>query len=210
MPGLLKRQALALPNLLTYARIAAIPAVLTFLAYESRLNSFFAAMIFSLASLTDIVDGYLARKYQLTSVLGKFLDPLADKLLVASALIMLLPLGRIDAWIVIVIIAREMAITGLRSIASSEGLVIAARDLGKRKTSFQMVGIVFLMAHYDYEIDWLVLAGRVSFHRVGYVLVLISLVFSLWSAFDYFRSFFAAALGDAQKKAKLKADGAQG
>lgn len=181
-----------LPNMLTLGRIAAVPVVVVLLMFESRENSFWAALIFSLAAITDWLDGYLARKWQIVTVLGKFLDPLADKLVVMGALIMLIPLDRVPAWAVFVILAREMLVTGLRSIASAEGIVISASDLGKYKTIFQMVAIIGLLLHYQYywffgiEVNFL----YPSFHNVGIFFFYISFLLTLWSGADYLIRFF--------------------
>ena len=178
-----------------------------FVYYESRINSFIAACLFALASATDYFDGYLARRKNLITVLGKFLDPLADKLIVTSVLVMLIPLGRIPAWVVVLLLARELAITGLRGIASSEGMVIAASQGGKWKTAFQLVGILGLLIHYPYPVaiitpglhnliagTWFheLLAGWgipvrpwVDFHIVGLWLIYLSLFFSIFSAWQY-------------------------
>ena len=186
----LSRQAVSIPNLLTYGRVAAIPAVLIFCYFDSPRNAFIAAMIFAAASVTDAIDGYIARRLNQISMLGKFLDPLADKLLILATLLMLLDLGRVPVWAVLVILAREMTITGLRSIAASEGLVISARDLGKKKTAFQMVGLWALLVHYPYPIaDF---AEPIDFHRLGLFLLYISVLFSVLSAWDYFAGFFRA------------------
>jgi CDP-diacylglycerol--glycerol-3-phosphate 3-phosphatidyltransferase len=184
----LGRQALSLPNLITFGRILAIPAVLAIMQSDSRRNAFIAAMIFALASATDALDGYLARRFNMTSVLGKILDPLADKLLVLGTLIMLLHLGRVSAWIVFILLARDIIINGLRTIAIGEGLVIAARDLGKQKTAFQMVGVWALLVHYAYTVE--PLSEAVDFHRIGTFLLYISVVLSVASAIDYFVSFY--------------------
>jgi CDP-diacylglycerol--glycerol-3-phosphate 3-phosphatidyltransferase len=185
-------QALSLPNLFTYARILAIPGVLFIMQFDSPQNAFLAAMIFAAASATDAVDGYLARKFNLTSIIGKFLDPLADKLIVMGTLVMLLYLGRVNAWIVFLILARDTIISGLRTIAMTEGLVIEAREFGKQKTAFQMVGIWALLVHYPHTV-WT--AEPIDFHRIGTYLIYISLFFSIVSAGDYFRSFFKTLLG---------------
>ena len=148
----LRRQALSLPNLITYGRILAIPGVLAFMQFDSRRNAFIAAMIFAAASVTDALDGYLARRLNLISDLGKFLDPLADKLIVMGTLIMLVHLSRVSVWVVIILLARETIVSGLRAIAATEGLVIAARDLGKKKTAFQMVGLWALLINYRYQL----------------------------------------------------------
>ena len=126
----LKQEFFNLPNMLTMFRILVIPVVLVFVYYENRVNSFIATCLFAAASITDYFDGWLARRRGQTTVLGKFLDPLADKLIVMSVLVMLVPLGRIPAWVVVLLLARELSITGLRGIAVTEGMVIAASQGG--------------------------------------------------------------------------------
>lgn len=190
MRSSLTKNALNPPNLITFVRILAIPAVLVVMQSDSPRNAFLAAMIFALASATDALDGYLARRLNLTSVLGKFLDPLADKLIVLGTLIMLLYLGRVSPWIVFILLARDIIINGLRTIAMGEGMVIAARELGKQKTAFQMVGVWALLVHYRYHLD--PIAEPVDFHRIGTWLVYISVVMSVVSAVDYFVSFARA------------------
>ena len=170
-----------LANYLTISRVAMIPVIMFFLYFDSRATSFIASLLFFIASLTDWVDGYIARKNKLITVFGKFLDPLADKLMVISIMIMLIPLGRIDAWIVVLIIAREMTITGLRSIATTEGIVIAAGNLGKYKTGFQLASLIGLTMHYEYY--------GFDFHYYGTILLWIALVLTLWSGYDYLRQF---------------------
>ena len=183
---------LNLPNILTLSRIAAVPAVVLLLMFESKENCFWAAAVFMMASLTDWLDGYLARRWGIVTVLGKFLDPLADKLIVMAALIMLIPLDRVPAWTVLVILSRELIVSGIRSIASSEGIVIAASNLGKYKTIFQMIAIVGLLVHYRYywffgvEYNFL----YPSFHNAGIVVYYISLFLTVWSGADYFVKFF--------------------
>jgi len=183
---------LNLPNILTLGRIAAIPVLLILLLFESRDNCFWAAAVFGLAAVTDWLDGWLARRWQIVTVLGKFLDPLADKLIVMAALIMLIPLGRVPAWAVFLILAREMVVTGLRSIASSEGTVIAASDLGKYKTIFQMTAIAGLLLHYDYYwffgVRWEIF--HVSMHNFGIFFFYVALFQTLWSGGDYLFKFF--------------------
>ena len=183
---------LNLPNILTLSRVAAVPIVVFLLLFESKQNCFWAAFVFTAASITDWLDGYLARKWGIVTILGKFLDPLADKLIVMAALIMLIPLGRVPAWAVFVILARELIVSGIRSIASSEGIVIAASDLGKYKTIFQMIAIVGLLLHYRYywffgvQFDFL----YPSLHNAGIFVFYISLVLTVWSGGDYFVKFF--------------------
>jgi CDP-diacylglycerol--glycerol-3-phosphate 3-phosphatidyltransferase len=187
MKQTLAQNALSPPNLVTFVRILAIPGVLFVMQSDSPRNAFIASMIFAVASATDALDGWIARRFNLISMLGKFLDPLADKLIVLGTLIMLLHLGRVSAWIVFVLLARDIIINGLRTIAMGEGLVIAARELGKQKTAFQMVGVWALLVHYPYELE--PLPGPVDFHRIGTWLLYISVVFSIVSAVDYFVSF---------------------
>ncbi len=180
-----------LPNLLTLARIAIVPVFIIFLFFDSRSASFWAAALFSIAAVTDAVDGWLARRWEIETAFGKFLDPLADKLIVMSALVMMIPMGRVPAWAVFVILARDVIVSGIRSIASVEGTVIAASDLGKYKTIFQMVAIVGLLLHYDYYwffgLQWEIF--HVSMHNVGIVFFYISLGLTLWSGVDYFLGF---------------------
>ena len=182
----------SIPNLVTLVRIAAIPAFLVYAYYESRFNSFVAAMIYAAVAATDFLDGWLARRLDAVTVIGKFLDPLADKLIAMSALVMLVHLGRVAAWVVIVIMAREFIVTGLRTIAMSEGIVIAAGAEGKQKAAFQVVGITFLLLHYTYPVDVGFYAFQFDANRVGTVLIFVSLVFSVWSMVDYFRGFVRA------------------
>ncbi|MBN1276122.1 MAG: CDP-diacylglycerol--glycerol-3-phosphate 3-phosphatidyltransferase [Deltaproteobacteria bacterium] len=172
---------LNLPNIITFIRLICIPLVLVFLNFHGRWEGFLAALFFGLASITDILDGYLARKLGAVTVLGKFLDPLADKLLISMTMIMLIPLGRIPVWVVIVIIGREMAVTGLRGIAVSEGIVIQANSLGKYKTIFQSVALLGLCLHYEYL--------SVNFHVVGMFFLWVALGLTLWSGWDYFWQF---------------------
>ena len=188
----LRKELWSSPNIITLVRIAAIPVFLVFTYYESRLNSFIAALVYSVTAATDFLDGWLARRKNLVTVIGKFLDPLADKLIAMAALVMLVHLGRVTAWVVIVVMAREFAVTGLRSIAMSEGIVIAAGQEGKYKTALQLVAIVFLLLHYPYPIDMVVARGVVDANRVGTALLYLSVFFSVWSAWMYFAGFIDA------------------
>ena len=170
-----------LPNILTLFRLVCIPLVIVSLYFQGRLGSFLAALFFGLAFITDFLDGYFARKYGAVTVMGKFLDPMADKLLVSSTMIMLISLDRIPAWIVILIVGREIAVTGLRSIAVSEGVVIQASSLGKYKTIFQSVATICLCLHYEYI--------GVQFHVVGMVFLWMALILTIWSGLAYFKEF---------------------
>jgi CDP-diacylglycerol--glycerol-3-phosphate 3-phosphatidyltransferase len=185
----IKKDIFNIPNLITLFRIILIPVVAVLIANESPRNCFLAALFFSIASGTDFVDGYLARRLGLITITGKFLDPLADKLMVITSLVMLIPLNRVPAWLVVILLAREFSITVLRALASQEGLVLAAGQEGKAKAALQMVGIVGLLVHYPYEINFLIFRGIIDFHRVGIVLVVLSMVFSILSAFSYFKWF---------------------
>jgi CDP-diacylglycerol--glycerol-3-phosphate 3-phosphatidyltransferase len=191
----LGREFWNLPNAITLTRIAMIPVFLWFTYHESRLDSFVACLVYAVTGATDFLDGWIARRKGLVTLIGKFLDPLADKLVVMAALVMLVHLGRVGAWVVILIMAREFIVSGLRTIAMGEGIVIAAGQEGKAKTAFQLAGISFLLLHYTYPVD--VLVGGWSFdldgNRVGTALLYISLVYSIWSAVIYVRDFVRSA-----------------
>ncbi len=186
----LREELLNAPNLITISRMALIPVYLTFLAYENRHNSFWAAIIFSFAAASDWIDGWIARISNKITTLGKFLDPLADKLIVLSGLIMLIRVGRVPTWVVVLILARELLISGLRTLAAGEGLVISASQGGKWKTSLQLTGIIALMVHYHYAMDWFVVRLQTDFHVVGLTLLYLSLVPSLASAAEYVRGYY--------------------
>ena len=188
----LRREALNLPNAITMVRIAMIPVILWYTYHESRRDSFVAANLYAVTGATDFLDGWVARRRGLVTVIGKFLDPLADKLVVMAALVMLVHLGRVAAWVVIAVMAREFIVTGLRTIAMSEGIVIAAGQEGKHKTAFQVVAITFLLLHYVYPLDLGFGAVDVDYNRVGTWLLYLSLVFSVWSAVNYFAGFIRA------------------
>jgi CDP-diacylglycerol--glycerol-3-phosphate 3-phosphatidyltransferase len=187
----LRTGRLNLPNLLTLARVAAIPLLVVIMLSGTREAGFWAAALFGVAAATDFIDGWLARKWGVVTVLGKFLDPLADKLIVMAALIMLIPSGRVPAWAVFLLLAREIIVTGLRSIASSEGIVIDASDLGKYKTIYQMAAIPGLLLHYDYYWFFGVKSEllHVNMHNFGIFFFTIALALTLWSGFDYLYKF---------------------
>jgi CDP-diacylglycerol--glycerol-3-phosphate 3-phosphatidyltransferase len=170
------------PNWLTLFRMILVPFMVAFLAMKTPYWDVAAVIVFVIASITDYFDGYLARVQKSVTIYGKLMDPLADKFLVASALIMLLDLGRIHPFVVILLICREIAITGLRALASAEGLIISASDGGKWKTVAQMVAIPMLILNRD-------LLG-VPLDQVGMLLLYLSLFLSLWSAKDYVFGFF--------------------
>ena len=174
-----------LPNLLSLFRIALIPILVYFLTDPGKQSGIFAAITFFIASLTDFFDGYLARRQGSTTTLGKFLDPLADKLLVTAALIMLAAIDRtprVPATLVVLLVAREFAVTGLRAIASGEGLILAAEELGKYKMLSQIFAVHGLLLHYQY--------GFIDFYIFGMYFLWIALVLSLWSGIDYYLKVF--------------------
>jgi len=140
---------------------------------------FFTCLVFTVAAGTDWIDGYFARLYKSETILGQLMDPLADKVLVTTALIMLIPLGRVPAWLVLIIICRELIITGLRAIAASSGIVVAASGLGKIKSIIQYIAIGALI----FPLDLLPLP---FLHSLGLGILYVSLVLSIWSGIDYF------------------------
>ena len=175
------KQMMSDPNSLTLFRIAAVPLIILFMIYPNRVCAFFAALIFSAAAITDYFDGFFARKMGLVSNFGKVMDPVADKLLVSSAFIMLTSHGWIPAWIVCILIGRELAVTGLRNISAEKGEDVSASNLGKYKTGFQIGAIIPLLLHYPYF--------GVQMHVIGMVLLWGALIFTLWSGADYFIRF---------------------
>lgn len=175
-----EKQIYNVPNILTMSRILIIPVIFALLLFKKEIYGVYASGFFVVAALTDFIDGYIARKKKLVTNLGIFLDPLADKLLVITILIMLIPLSRIPAWIVAIIIFREIFVMGLRLIASEKGVVISAGSAGKWKTAFQMFGIFFLLI-YDKHFG-------LNFGSIGFALICISIIFSLISMYEYFKS----------------------
>ncbi len=169
------------PNSLTLFRILAVPVIVILLLFPNRLCTFIAALIFSAAAITDYLDGYLARRRGLVTDLGKVMDPVADKLLVSSSFIMLASLHWIPAWMVCIIVGRELAVTGLRNIIAEKGEDISASWLGKYKTGFQIAAIIPLIFHYQYF--------GINLHAIGYVFLIGALVFTVWSGVDYFVRF---------------------
>jgi len=190
-PSVLLEQFWNLPNMLTMGRIAVIPLFVWFTYDADPFYSLLAASLFTVASVTDVIDGFLARRWNMITVVGKLMDPLADKLMVMAALVMMTRLGRVPAWVVIVLLGRELIVSGLRQIAASEGMVIAAGQEGKWKTSLQLVGIVSLCIHYVHHMDFLIYEADVDFNLLGKVLVYLSTAFSVWSAAVYFKAFLA-------------------
>lgn len=172
-----------LPNRLTMIRIFLIPIFLVVVSLRVKYGDFIAAAVFILAASTDGLDGYFARKRKQITRLGKLLDPLADKLLVSAALIALVELDRLPAWVAVIIIGREFAVTGLRSIAAAEGIIISASAWGKLKTITQIIAIVALFLQVLPP-----LFGPIS---LGEVAMGAAVFFTLWSGVDYFNRCWA-------------------
>jgi CDP-diacylglycerol---glycerol-3-phosphate 3-phosphatidyltransferase len=166
------------PNALTLIRILAVPLVVILLLFPNRLTCFIAALLFSAAAITDYFDGMLARQKGMITNLGKVMDPVADKLLVSSTFIMLTSLGWVPAWIVCIIIGRELAVTGLRNLMAEHKEDVSASNLGKYKTGFQIAAAIPLVFHYSYF--------GVNLHAIGTVFLWLALIFTLWSGIDYF------------------------
>lgn len=196
----LREDAVNLPNLLTSLRIALIPVALWLIIEGTPRASFYAAMVYSVSAVTDFLDGWIARRQGLVSVLGKFLDPLADKLLVASSLVAMVAMHRVPAWAVIIILARELSITSLRVIAMSEGVTIAAGQGGKEKAALQMVAVLMLMLHHRFDIDFVVFrVEQADFNAIGVVLLYLSVIFAITSAGEYVK-LFAEAVEHKEKR----------
>lgn len=174
------------PNILSILRIILIPLFIGIFSTPTITRSHWAAFVFFIASVTDWFDGYIARKWGQVTLLGKLLDPVADKLLVLTALIMLVELNRIPSWIAIVIIGREVAVTGLRAIASSTGIIISAKEMGKFKTTIQIFSILFLIIDYPVNIG----GTTIDMHAIGTWGILLAALLSLISAFEYFSRFY--------------------
>lgn len=174
------KQLLTLPNILTGFRFALVPVLIVLFTLEQTTRiELIAFWVFTVAALTDLLDGWVARRYHIETVLGKLMDPLADKALVTTALIMLIPLERIPAWVCLLIICREIIVTGFRGLAASTGKVIAADQLGKYKSNFQYFGLGFLI----FPLGVLPVPYQ---HQIGMTLIYISLVLAIWSAIEYF------------------------
>lgn len=182
---------LNLPNWITIGRLLAAPVLLVLMLFlddaghhvrVNRMISFAAALLFTAAMCSDMIDGYLARKRGLTSTFGKFIDPLADKVLFLIAMIMMIPLGRIPAWIVAIFFMREVTVTALRGIAADEGIVIAADSWGKYKSAFVSTATVGLLLHYPFfGVEW---------RLIAWIVLVPAFVFSVASGLHYAIGFF--------------------
>lgn len=178
-----RQHLIGLPNLLTYFRMATIPVIVVVLAPPSSGESLNTAFVlFLIASITDYLDGILARRRNLVTSVGKLLDPLADKLLTSAVMIMLIPLSKVPAWLVFIMIGRDITITGIRSIAASQGLILDSSRMGKNKMVSQTIGLSFLLlsiAPIQYLLD-----------ALGLFFLWVSVILGYWSASDYCRHFY--------------------
>jgi len=181
-----ENETINLPNAITLLRIGVIPVLFFLLTSPGEMWSFILALIFICAAFTDLLDGYIARKYQIVTTMGKFLDPVADKIIVNTAMILMIPIGRIPAWMVAIIIIRDFVVDGMRSIASSEGVVIDASSLGKQKTLCQIIAVSALMIHYP--------IFGLDAHAVGIVVLYVALFLTLYSGADYSIKFYNGAI----------------
>ncbi|HBF13874.1 MAG TPA: CDP-diacylglycerol--glycerol-3-phosphate 3-phosphatidyltransferase [Deltaproteobacteria bacterium] len=185
-----KQKIFNVPNILTLGRIATIPIIMGLLFLQMGQNTFefnktvalVSAILFILAGISDLVDGAYARKYGQVSLMGKFFDPMADKLIHLSVMILLIPLGRFPAWLAILHLFREIFVSGMRSVAAGEGLIISASKMAKKKTAWLNVGLAALLVHYD-------ILG-VSAYSFGWVCTAVGTFYSILSGVEYGILFF--------------------
>ena len=180
------RRIINLPNAITLLRIGILPVLFLVLLEPGEGMSLAIAILFILAALTDLLDGYVARRYNMVTRMGKLLDPIADKIIMSAALVLLIPVGRAPAWVVALMVMRDFAVDGLRSMAAAEGHVIEASQLGKYKTVCQIIAVSALIIHYPiYGIDA---------SSIGTAFLYVALALSLWSGFDYLVKFYRTTL----------------
>ncbi|MBN1472791.1 MAG: CDP-diacylglycerol--glycerol-3-phosphate 3-phosphatidyltransferase [Syntrophaceae bacterium] len=177
-----KRQIINLPNSITMLRISIVPVLFFLLFDPGPMWSLIIALLFIIAALTDLLDGYIARRYEIVTTIGKFLDPIADKLIVNTAMIVMIPISRIPAWVVALIIIRDFIVDGIRHIASTEGVIIQANTLGKQKMLCQIFAVSALMIHYP-------LFGADA-QTVGMIILYIALILTIYSGISYFSEFY--------------------
>ncbi len=184
VPKLDAREAnVNLPNLLTFSRLLLIPIFVVLFSQPTPERSIAAAVIFGIAAVTDLLDGYLARRRSEVTRLGRLLDPIADKLLVLSGLILLVEFQRVSAVVAILIVAREVAVTGIRAISAAEGIVLSAETTGKYKMTAQVLAILFLIMAESVDPVW-------SFYAIGNVLLYSALMLGLFSGTKYLITFW--------------------
>lgn len=172
------------PNLLSMSRILAVPVFIVLMLDPSPLRSLAAGIVFSIASATDWLDGYLARKWGQVTKMGKLLDPIADKILIMAALVVLVEIQPeiVHAWIAILIIGREFAVTGLRAIAASDGVVIPAETVGKYKVGAQITAVLSLLLHQYSNQEWM--------KQLGWIALWVAMILAVYSAVQYFRTYW--------------------
>jgi len=183
-----KRKIINLPNCITMLRISFIPVLFLLLLSPGQTMSLVLAFLFIAVSFTDLLDGYVARKYKIVTTMGKFLDPIADKLVINTAMILMIPIGRIPAWVVAIIIIRDFAVDGIRNVASSAGHIMQASWLGKQKTLCQVFAVSALMIHYPFL--------GADAHVVGTSILFLALVLSIYSGLDYIVKFYRHILAE--------------
>jgi CDP-diacylglycerol---glycerol-3-phosphate 3-phosphatidyltransferase len=176
-----KEDIFSLPNMLSLVRVGSIPVLVIMMHISGQSWSYAAAVVFFVAGLTDLADGWLARRMKKVSVLGQYLDPVADKLLVASLLIALVGEGRAPAWCAIIIIGREIAVTGMRALAGIKGFKVPSDMWGKWKTAVQMLALLLLITHYP--------VGGFDPHFWGMISLWVAVAITTWSGFGYFVRF---------------------
>lgn len=192
-----------LPNLLSLFRIAIIPVLVYLLTFTDPWSSALASLLFLVGSITDFFDGYFARRHRSVSNLGRILDPLADKLMIGSSLIMLAAMDRpgepgVPAWLVVVVVARETAVTILRGIALTDGVVMEAEDLGKYKLILQAFAVFGLVLHYRYL--------GIDFYVAGMYFLWISTAVAIWSGVQYHVTFFRSLQAKAESRNRKRAE----
>lgn len=190
MAPLNRKVLLNIPNLLTFGRIAVIPVIITLMLLTGPQNSFdknwnlkfVTALLFIAAALSDLIDGYFARKLGMVSLLGRFADPMADKLIHMAVMVMLIPVGRIPAWFVVLLLFREISINGLRAVAAGEGIIISAGEWGKKKTAWMNVGLSSLLLPDPFF--------GVSSYTVGWFCLIVGTYYNIISGVRYAYGFF--------------------
>ena len=178
-PQMHLQQSMNLPNILTFSRILLVPVYILIFSDPTPTRSIAAAAVFGLAALTDLLDGYLARRRAQITTIGRLLDPIADKLLVLAGLVLLVQYHRIEAWIAIAMIAREIGVTGIRAIAAAEGIIVPAGTLGKYKVVLQIVAIILL------TLEGAMVLPFVSLTTLGIIALYLALGFSAISGIGY-------------------------
>jgi CDP-diacylglycerol--glycerol-3-phosphate 3-phosphatidyltransferase len=175
-----------IPNALTVLRIALVPTYMVLLYKNTVCGNILATCFFVLASFTDLLDGYIARKYKLVTNFGKVMDPAADKIMVTAAMVVLVDLDRLAAWIVVVMLFRDFAVGALRDVASSQGTIIAAGIWGKLKTTLQMVALSLIILQLEIPVLPVI---SLNTHLLGTVVMYVALVASIFSGIIYFRQY---------------------